>query len=262
MQSNMQIPYITYFSVISKEPDADYGPMKVYAETAQEAIDSCSNPEKWKVEGEPVKCELIHCPAIAEIMRHVPGEWEFESIKGRRIEFNTYVPGVIRKSDGMELYFNSPDRYGNKGKWEISLCFDYKLAPIYNDKMEKLATPSIKASASKTPEKIAADIIRRLIPECEVFQAAYLAKKERQNNFEASQMNTLKTISSALGVPIRTRHSSVETQFSGYSIPTKGGSYASGYGYFDISGAKVDFKLHSLSLEKAERIAKLPKGIR
>ncbi len=257
----MKIPSIAYFNIALKNPDSEYGPMKVYAETAQEALESCSNPELWQVDSGPVTQELIHCPAIAAIMRHVPGEWEFESIKGMRIEFNSFIPNVVRKSDGMELCFSAPGRCNHKAKWEIRLSFDCKLAPIYNEKNEKLATPSIKVSASKYPEKIAADIIRRLLPECEEFQAAYLAKKEREANFQHGQMNALKTICSALGVPIGMRHSSDETKFSGYSIPTKDGSYSVGYGYFDVSGEKVDFKLHSLSLEKAEQIAKLLKEI-
>lgn len=142
--------------------------IKVGADTVERAIAKCSSLDQWQhVSTEEVP--YVHGPAMEAIAEALGTDWKAEPTSDEHPDCNFWLV----REDGLKLYSNNPDRYGQKGRWTFGLVLPYgyhynRIAPV-------------NIGATKTPAQIATGIRNRLLPQAEA------AFTKTQNQIEAEQ---------------------------------------------------------------------------
>lgn len=86
----------------------------------------------------------------------------------------------------------SCDRYGNKGRFSFSVS--YPNPKVGSTSTHGLPNPSITVSEDKTPEQIAGDIKRRLMPEAEAGLAKARERNASTENYHATRDANLRAV--------------------------------------------------------------------
>lgn len=156
----------------------------------------------------------------------------------------------ISKGD-IKLFIRA-DSYGHKGKFEIigSYPRDSKGQYINPYDYNESRADKINVSMTKTPEQVAKDIERRLMPEYLLRLAKIKKRIDESDNYHLSRQETIKQIAKATGFEISTHVEDGAIYFydDGLSIDVK-----------PRSGHKVDISIGGLSSEKAIQVLKLLK---
>jgi len=117
--------------------------------------------------------------------------WELDE----DIDSTSYVwRGLARSAEGRQLLFrlewNKNDRLEISGSWGMGL---YQFLPYNREKTE------ITVSRKKSPEKIAKEIERRLLPAYERMFAKAVRHKEANDSYEKRKKDALEAIKAAIG---------------------------------------------------------------
>jgi hypothetical protein len=117
-----------------------------------------------------------------EIAAHLPGQWEIAPAWNEDPE----SPFYLIRDDGLQLFLRLTDTYQYRGKGSASYSRPKdsrgRYVSIYDDGKTVLE-PGIGFALTKTPEEIAKDITRRLIPEAERVHALALRAVESANAY-------------------------------------------------------------------------------
>lgn len=136
----------------------------------------------------------------------------------------------LTREDGLTLFFA-----GSRGRWAKPgrILLQHSRPRSKNGKWVELwenhsqiAAPEITVADSKSPEAIAADIVRRLLPEAERIDGLARAQIARENNAEAAQNDAARAVAAAIGAEIERGHDGKpRTSFyhRGASVKVNGG---------------------------------------
>jgi len=109
------------------------------------------------------------------------------------------LPSVLGEPEGMGIHVNY-----NEYKNTLNICGEYPKSKVNRgqefyprDCYPSVATPSMGCSAEKSPEKIAADIKRRFIPE---YLVAFAACAARRDMFDAADNAKTELADSLAGI--------------------------------------------------------------
>ncbi len=153
-----------------------------------------------------------------QVAAALPGSWKV-AFQSPEYVGQIISCGPLVRSDGLELYFRGGS-YGQKGKLDISHVRPRSPNRAYVDLYEgnsRVASPEIGVSETKTGEQIAADIVRRLLPEAERVNALALAQIERENDAASRKLALLESVSRAAGLDSAPKmHNSEEPRYSFY----------------------------------------------
>lgn len=160
-----------------------------------------------------------------------------------------------------QLWFNY-DKYEHRftvrADWPGN-CSQRELLSYDEDKSGKVGDlvleSSIRLTASKTPEQLAKDIFRRLVPTAQLFYCRAVERINRQNKHaEDSRVNSDK-VAQAAGTKKSAHHANANRY--NVSLPENVG----GYGGFEVEGDYVKFEISSLKLDKAVKLANFLKTL-
>jgi hypothetical protein len=130
--------------------------------------------------------------------------------------------------------------------------------PEYN--YGEVEPPKISISPDKTPEQIAKDIIRRLLPGVFDYHARVMARIDQDNDYHARSENTLAEIKKEFNGGAPDQHEIERKMFSAY-IPKDGEEYGSRF-EVKTSRESVDLEISSLTASEAIMVIRAVKEIR
>jgi hypothetical protein len=139
---------------------------------------------------------------IAAIAAALPGEWTGTGDDNHATDETR--GGDLVRADGLALYAIA-NSYGNKGKVTFSHNRPKfkKGAPwvdVYDATHNRIPAPSINCTLTKSPEQMASDIARRMLADCERVDRLAREKIAQYEAADNAQLETLKALSSALGL--------------------------------------------------------------
>lgn len=153
-------------------------------------------------------------PAIAAAL---PGQWVARPVSEDYHDSNFY----LIRADGLTLFLaHSRGNWAPKGKLRVShnrprnggqYVELYAGAPHYG----KIESPDMNVAETKSAAQIAADIVRRLLPEAETVERLTREKIAATNDYETRKRATLERVSYAAEEPIAMRHGTNEPRFEG-----------------------------------------------
>lgn len=161
-------------------------------------------------------------PAIAAAL---PGKWSARPLSPESRVCNFY----LTRADGLTLFLA-----GNDGGWaKPGRLFLQHSRPRNAGKWVELwenhntvKAPEMTVADTKTAEKIAADIVARLLPESERIDGLALAQIARENSAETARIDTAQAVAAAIGKEDETdRDGKPRTSFyhRGVSLTVNGG---------------------------------------
>lgn len=147
-----------------------------------------------RTEEEPYK----HSETAAAIAAHLGEDWSVEPLSDEYLDCNFY----LQRADGLALFLEVPGHWSTKDKWAARACLPRHKGDYIEPRNEngKIAILEAKISASKTPEQIAKDITRRVLPNAEEVTKACLATIAKYTEAENKREASLKTFCEALGM--------------------------------------------------------------
>lgn len=123
-----------------------------------------------------------HASLAQEVVAHLPGVWSIEPTD-RRHDCNFR----LIRADGLRLWFSPIGRYDRPGKGYVSYdrLRDRKNGWIYayDADHKEILDPSIKYALTKSPEQVAKEIARRLLPDAEALHAQVVERLAGANAF-------------------------------------------------------------------------------
>lgn len=160
----------------------------------------------------------------------------------------------LQRADGLNLWFptryNTPDKITAKyGNTENSYVTVY-------ENHNKLDYPSISVSASKPAEKIAKDIVRRLLPDAEKVHKLVLEKVAAENAFVDGKTKTINDLAFICNTAPNRCYN--KNDLTGEVSPYQDIKQFSncGYGEFKVnSESNVSLKLEYMSKDVALKVA-------
>jgi hypothetical protein len=166
----------------------------------------------------------LSLPLAAAIAAALPGRWVAKAIS----EESTWSNFYLTREDGLALFIA-----GSQGGWAAKGRFFLQHArPRQNGKYIylwenhlQIFSPEITVADSKTAEKIAADIVARLLPEAERIDALARESIARDNRGEAARIDTARAIAGAIGEELNGHEGQVRSVFyhRGVSVTVNGG---------------------------------------
>jgi hypothetical protein len=166
----------------------------------------------------------LSLPPAAAIAAALPGRWVAKAIS----EESTWSNFYLTREDGLALFIA-----GSQGGWAAKGRFFLQHArPRQNGKYIylwenhlQIFSPEITVADSKTAEKIAADIVARLLPEAERIDALARESIARDNRGEAARIDTARAIAGAIGEELNGHEGQVRSVFyhRGVSVTVNGG---------------------------------------
>lgn len=112
---------------------------------------------------------------VCEIIAHVPGDWTPRPISQESPDTEFYV----RRADGLRLFLRTAECYGSHGKGGATYSRPRgargEWIDLY-DGSQQVKDPRIAFALTKSPELIARDIARRLLPEAEAVHTRVLGR--------------------------------------------------------------------------------------
>lgn len=178
----------------------------VYARTEAKAYrDVSGGAEAWKITGFedlPYK----HAERAAAVAAALGAGWAIEPMSDEHPDcaFRLISP------EGARFYF-SPPNYDHKGAFRVGYSgprsLDGSYLYAYDSAGNRLSDPAINLSENKTPEQMAKDITRRLLPQAAKVHAIKLARLENERQAADSRLAALRELCAAFGIAIPLDHS-------------------------------------------------------
>lgn len=170
-------------------------------------------------------------------------------LDNRETDYWNFAREIIK---GDIKLFIRADSYQSKGKFEISGSYprDAKGQYINPYEYNESRADKINVAMTKTPDQIAKDIERRLMPEYLLRLAKVQERISSNDNYHSSRQETIKEIASATGFEVSTHVEDGAIYFydDGFTIDVK-----------PYSGKEVEIKLSGVSKDNAIQILKLLK---
>lgn len=181
-----------------------------------------------------------------------PASWEVSHDKFN----NAYV---TRPSDGLAFWFRAGG-YGNEGRISIHLNWPHDnkgdAASRWDSKGEKVQCPAITVANTKTPEQIAKDIVRRILPAAVAANAVARANIAATHKFYDGNVEAIYLMAKTLGGEPDRHYQTKELTgeidpYKCVGIPSFKGA---GYGKVKVSG-KDSITLELMSMDNATAVA-------
>lgn len=193
-------------------PDARRA-FRAHGVTVAEALATLSGPpSRWTYTGTTTRTPYLHherAAAICAALNKPPGpKWTPRPLSQEYPDCAFY----LTRADGLALYMNPPSKYDRPG----AVPFHFALsAPRRNGThvdaytgtgkdWKRATSPTIGSAATKTPEQMARDITRRLLPLAEIHHAATLARIASLDAADNAQHQTAAAIADACGIELGT----------------------------------------------------------
>jgi hypothetical protein len=132
--------------------------------------------------------------------------WEYDHYSDHPEVLNRANYYLTRATDKLRVYFDTDFNGKNKGRWTFS--YTRPRGPegyieIYDPARPdyRLKNPEISVAASRGAGAIAADIVRRLLPDAEKMHPEILNRVASQINAKQNQKDVLRMMAEALGEP-------------------------------------------------------------
>jgi hypothetical protein len=147
-----------------------------------------------------------------QIAAALPGKWSARPIS----EESTWSNCYLTRADGLTLFLA-----GHNGGWAAKgrLLIQHsrprnagKWVELYG-KNGAIAAPEITVADSKAPEKIAADIVARLLTESEHVEGLARGRIAAENRGEAARVDTAKAICAAIGEDVNGHEGQARASF-------------------------------------------------
>lgn len=184
-------------------------------------------------------------PSLFQIVRSLPGAW---TVQDEKEEFGV-LRAVFLRNDGLKIFVNA-NHYGFREKIQFSFIRprDDKgnYVELY-DENDRISDPSITCSLSKTEDKLAQDIFRRLLPDAERVFALAKEKINSINEAENKRLALLRQMTEAAGVPVPAMDRHQNQLFSFYLGQNNSCEVETNY-------SSVDISLRNMPPHRAERI--------
>lgn len=186
---------------------------------------------------------------LHDIASHLPGTWVVGDNESD-----------VERFDGLKLWFREGG-YGNNGRISISFSRPCdargQYMTLWGMAGDKVSDPRITVSADKSPELIAKDIVRRLLPDAEKVFALALDRNRQEDNFHTGKIKTIFRIATACNTEPERHYQTKE--LTGEIDPYKGAGCPAfkshGYGKIKVSGEEcVTIELTSVGVETAVEI--------
>jgi hypothetical protein len=158
--------------------------------------------------------DYTHAGIAASICAALPGDWSAKPQSDEHKDCGFYLV----RSDALTLWL-SPPAYHHKDAWGIAFSRpSWKREQVgLWIKGERVANPSMNCSVKKSPEVMAKDIARRILPECErqfaECNAIIEAWKEQHRKRDAA----LDQVAAALGIEVRRDKYTNEPKLEGHA---------------------------------------------
>lgn len=159
-----------------------------------------------------------------QIAAALPGKWTAKPIS----EGGTWSNYYLTRADGLQIFLA-----GSQGGWATKGRFFLQHSRPRNagkwvdlwENHAQVDSPEITVADTKAPEKIAADIVTRLLPESERVNALALSHIARENRGEAARIDTAKAICAAIGEELNGHEGQARSSFyhRGTSVTVNGG---------------------------------------
>lgn len=167
--------------------------------------------------------------------------------------------GDLIRADGLTLWLMAGG-YGNAGRIKISHNRPRndkgQYIELWGDVSKgepagQVATPSISVSMGKSPEKIAGDIAKRLLPDAEKVEQKAHERIELDRSYEKRRTTFLQSICDAAGVPVTTDREGVpHTSFSVYLTDSERDQYRPSV-RVDVRSDCADFRIEARNAAQA-----------
>jgi len=167
----------------------------------------------------------------------------------------------LTRGDGLQLWTRAGG-YGNEGR--VAISFDRpndargQYMTLWNKAGDKVSDPRITVSADKTPEQVAKDIARRVLPDAEKVFVLANESINLHNKFETDREWAIKKIAFHCGGEPARHYQTKELTgeidpFTCAGLPSFKGN---GYGKFKVSGKDcISLELNSMGIDAAIEIA-------
>ncbi len=215
--------------------------------TPQIALDHCSNVGQYEIIGES-EIPYTLAPFVEALCRALPGDWDAEPISD---EYENCSWKIRRTTDNLTLSVDGPDKFGHPKSYSFRLHAAHRpkgtgYVDVYENN-QRVPYPSIKVGIQKSPEQIAKDVVRRLLPDAARVNGLVLKKLQQEEEAENQRFNALKTFCECVKIPVpRERHSNDPL----YSSSIGGMSFSVTY------DGNISLEFHSMPLAKAARVAR------
>ena len=161
---------------------------------------------------------------------------------------------------GLSLWFRVGG-YGNEGMITVSYSRPRDSKGSYVEVYHpmsggKIADPSIHVSASKTPEVVAKDIVRRMLDASKNVHVLVLERIESNAEYHTKKNMLTKEIADICHATVKADHlHASEVSINPYESITPRADFRCGYGSITVSSDSAEFKLSSVPAELAKKLA-------
>lgn len=169
----------------------------------------------------------------------------------RNYAYPTVIVGMTLAS-GMEIEFSAEmDGYRTEGRIEFGHHLDHTLSKVmdYDQK-----TIEITVAKDKEPRKIAADLLRRFLPEYTKLYVELTSRRDRDRAYRIKKDANVQQLS--LIVNVEARGGQGQDDDKEREILLVGAGAGRAYGNGQVMGDSVNLNLNNLSLSEAEHVLK------
>lgn len=187
--------------------------IKVAAQTEQEAFERISGGQSdWTI-SRTEQAEYVGYPKALAVCRALGSNWTPKPMSDEYADCNFYLV----RDDGLEISMNRPNYDHKKAYsfWFSRPRYNGEYIEIYREG-HRINPPSINCGESKTPEQMAKDITRRLLPEAETQFAEVNSRIAARIACDNKQLASLKTVCAALGCAVPNDYYSKKPRFNGH----------------------------------------------
>jgi hypothetical protein len=178
--------------------------------------------------------------AVDAVLAHVPGEWTTD-------QNNAWYVTATR-ADGLTFGFHV-ERYGNTpAKAQVTLSAPYKHLR-YDE-----TAPRINATMTRPADKVAADIIRRLLPDAEPFHATIVERIAAAETYAAAVETNVSTLAEVDGVTPRNSRTDPRNDTDMNRVDVRRGDV---FGHATVSRDQAAIELHGLPIGLAREVLAL-----
>lgn len=199
----------------------------------------------------------MNIQTLTQIAIALSGQWTAEMDKVDGPEYHSASSsGELIRADGLTIRVSSGGwAHKDKNHFAFSRPRNAKgeYPTLWEDR-NQLPDPSINTSDSKSPDKIAKDIVSRLLPDAEKVFALANERIASDNAYASNKLNALRAVCATLGKEdIPTDHYSKEPR---YEVTIGGFDESSkGYGKVRVNSAEsIDIELSSVPPATAHKI--------
>jgi hypothetical protein len=187
------------------------------------------------------------------IAKHLAPDWTYRPRKplaeGEYPQLGEYIDCTGKAGPALWLHYNWRDESRIVVSGEYPRGTDRQIPTRHNETL-----PEITISASRSPEALAKDIVRRFIPDYIKLWDDFQNRVKADLDYHQGQDATLERLAVAGGVKVESIKCFADRNGRGR---ISGGLFGGVWGEVEAYPDSVTLKLHSLSVEQAEKIIAL-----